>query len=138
MFEEVPDPVLEGGAVVRMEAAGGGRILYTNSLGQLETRIFLESRLGPGSGGLSAGWDGDLYALIEGPSGERGLVWVIGWDDAESRDRFVSAVAGELAQLHSTHRLEALEVDGVPAALVQLGEVPLPEVSMDPWGEVGR
>lgn len=122
------DPVRVG-----LGARGDERILYTNSLGRLETGIFLESRLGPGGEALAAGWDGDLFALIESPSGEPGLAWAIAWDDVESRDRFISAVAGGLDGLRAPHGVEAAEVNGVPMALVTLGDVAFPPVTVEPW-----
>ncbi|MEZ4417822.1 MAG: DUF6782 family putative metallopeptidase [Gemmatimonadota bacterium] len=74
-------------------AAESGEARLTDELGQLGTRIFLEEHLGAEAGRRAVGWDGDRFVLWRDGS-EEGLEWAVVWDDAESRDAFVSAVAG--------------------------------------------
>lgn len=100
----------------------GGEVVYEDGLGMAETRILLEEHGGPDAGSAATGWDGDRYALVEGVEGTT-LVWVSVWDDVEARDRFVATLApfplGDAS--HGESALEALEVEGRPAALLRVG-----------------
>jgi len=62
---------------------------YSDGMGELETRIFLEEYLGSRSRAESAaaGWDGDRYRLLEGPDGEV-LVWTSVWDTDDDAAEF--------------------------------------------------
>ncbi len=46
----------------------------------------------PGAAGVdfARGWDGDRYALLDGPDGRQALVWYSVWDDDASADRFAT------------------------------------------------
>ncbi|MGH7506154.1 MAG: hypothetical protein ACRELX_10910 [Longimicrobiales bacterium] len=90
-------------APTELRSAGGAAwpVVYENTLGAFETRLFLEQHLGAGAGN-ARGWDGDRFYLLENPGGGHALVWISIWDDVESADRFVTAVrhiidAGSLA-----------------------------------------
>lgn len=114
------DPPVE----VVVSVPDGVRVLLENTLGALETGVFV-SELDPG--GLSEavrGWGGDRWALVEGPDGGRGLLWVTVWDSAADRDRFVSRVEPHLSRLPTRARMRAGEVDGRAAAILRLGEAP--------------
>lgn len=132
-----PDRLLEGTrddpVRVGLESTEDSALIYANSLGQLETGIFLETRLGSGGAGLAQGWDGDRFALMESGSGERGLVWAVAWDDEASRDRFVSALDGGLVGLSTSGEVRSMDVAGKPLAVVRLGPVPAPMVTVEPW-----
>ncbi len=132
-----PDRLLEGPrddpVRIGLQAVDGSAVIYANSLGQLETGIFLETRLGSGAAGLAEGWDGDRFALVEDVSGARGLVWAVAWDDEGSRDRFVSALEGRLAGLPADGQVLAMEVGGKSVALIRLGPAPVPAVTVEPW-----
>lgn len=68
--------------------------VHADGLGELETRILLEERLGNGERARSAaaGWDGDRYRLLRTPEGTEALVWVTVWDDEDEAAAFLAAV----------------------------------------------
>lgn len=99
----------------------GRPTLFDETLGQLETRVFLEELTGDGAG-TAAGWDGDTFVLVEGPGGDA-LAWVTVWDDAASRDRFAATVDGSADRLGGSATVERMEVEGRPVAVLRVGEV---------------
>jgi len=101
---------------VRLEVEGD--VLYDNTLGELETRIFLDELLGGGAEGAADGWDGDHYVLTE-----RGLAWGSIWDTAADRDLFVETVRPAVGELPEAATIEAVEVEGRPGVLVRVGPV---------------
>ncbi len=108
---------------VRLPPPDGSRVLYENSLGQLEVGVLLEELLGEGAKASAVGWDGDRFILVEGPQGERGLIWASVWDDTSARDGFLSAMAGALAGSCEEGGWEAMDVDGRPVAVFRAGSV---------------
>jgi hypothetical protein len=109
-------------APVRLSlAVEGGRSVHEDDLGRLEAGVFLETHVGAGQARLADGWGGDRYALVELPGGGQGLAWVVVWDGAYARDRWVAAVDGSLGRLPSPATVEALEVGGRPASLLRVG-----------------
>jgi hypothetical protein len=53
-----------------------------------------------GSKAAAAGWDGDRYAVFEGPEGRLGLVWVSTWDsEDEAREFFKGYVAYQTSKV---------------------------------------
>ncbi|MDX1646776.1 MAG: hypothetical protein R3304_06515 [Longimicrobiales bacterium] len=83
---------------VRLDVSNG-RVVLEDVLGRLELGVLVEDVLGldgsggvVGAGGPAEGWDGDRYALVETPEGDRSLVFVVVWDTDAARDRFVEAV----------------------------------------------
>jgi len=94
--------------------------VYGNSLGQAEFEVFMEEHLGPDGRSLAQGWDGDRYALLRGPDGADGLVWVSVWDSEGERNRFVDGFQPALAQLEEPATLEAMEVLGRPGAILRV------------------
>ncbi|HEX7118098.1 MAG TPA: hypothetical protein VF212_04885 [Longimicrobiales bacterium] len=98
---------------------GGWRSLYESTLGELETSILLSEHLGEGADSLAVGWDGDRYALLESPAGERALVWVSVWDSPAAADRFADAYRRVLDARAGRHgSVERLDLDGRPAVRV--------------------
>lgn len=71
----------------------GWRRVHADELGELETRIFLETFLRDTAAARAAadGWDGDRYRLVEGPDGGRVLVWASAWDGPDEAKEFVRA-----------------------------------------------
>lgn len=120
---------------VHLEAVNGVRPIYTDVLGEMEVRILLETHLGTESADLSAGWDGDRYALYETSDGGRSLVWVSVWDDAASRSRFVAALGPALRRLPAPTVLRATDIDGRPGAVLEIGAPPAFRVTLDGGGE---
>lgn len=92
-----------------VDAGPEWKLVRRNSLGELGTRLFLEERLGPeaapaGPAALwpraetraekaAAGWDGDRYAVYEGPGGELSVSWNTNWDTLEDAREFLDALA---------------------------------------------
>lgn len=114
------DPPVE----VVVSVPDGVRVLLENTLGALETGVFVSELDGGGLSEAVRGWGGDRWALVESPDGGRGLLWVTVWDSAADRDRFVSRVEPHLPRLPTRARLRAGEVDGRAAAILRLGEAP--------------
>jgi hypothetical protein len=65
-----------------------GKLLYENTLGELEVSILLAQHLGTST--AAAGWDGDRYRVVD-VGGKRVLLWQTVWDDAGAADRFANA-----------------------------------------------
>ena len=61
--------------------------LGRNVLGELQTSVML-GRAGPKA---AAGWDGDRYAVFEGPAEKLGLVWFSTWDSEDDAREFARA-----------------------------------------------
>jgi hypothetical protein len=103
---DTPDPPLE----VRLDP-----VRFSDVLGQAELRIWLEQM------GLSLaraeGWGGDRFGL----SDDGGLVLATAWDAVADRDEFIAAVTPVLDRLPSVAQLEAVEIEGVPLALLRIG-----------------
>ncbi len=71
---------------------------YSNSMGELETRVFLSVHLHTDSAARSAaaGWDGDRVRLLRS-DGREALLWASVWDDAAEADAFASAARRALS-----------------------------------------
>jgi hypothetical protein len=57
-----------------------------NVLGEMQLGILLKKH---GGKLAAAGWDGDRYAVFEGPKGKLGLVWVSTWDTEDDAREFL-------------------------------------------------
>ena len=105
-----PDPptVLDLGA---LDAGAGWSEVGRNVLGEFQAGILLRRH-----GGRSAvnGWDGDRYAVFEGPDGKLGLAWMTTWDvDDAARD-----FARQYARYQTTKLGDGAEVpDAFPDSL---------------------
>ncbi len=97
---------------------------YADGLGELETRILLETFLADSARAreAAAGWDGDAYRLLRGPDGSEALAWVTVWDDAEEAEAFRTAAtdawAGRYADGARRAAIRRVELDGRPAVTV--------------------
>lgn len=97
------------------------KVLKEDGLGRLEIGIFLEEH---GADAAAAdGWEGDRYVLVELPGGTRALAWYVVWEDGAARSRFVSAMEDVLPHLGAAASLDAVDVGGQPAVLLQVGRV---------------
>jgi hypothetical protein len=123
---------------VRLGDPGAGwRTVYGNTLGQLELSILLAEHLDTQAAGASEGWDGDAYALLEGPGGAEALVWYTVWDDPESADRFAETYDRALeSRPGRSGRVTRQEMGGRPLVRVieasegtTLAGVPIPAVA---------
>lgn len=65
-----------------------GRLIYENTLGELEISILLAEHTG--NSAAAAGWDGDRYRVVD-VAGKAVLFWQTVWDDAAAADRFAAA-----------------------------------------------
>jgi hypothetical protein len=104
---------------IRLAAALGER--YSNTLGAMETSVLLRELVGNDATAAALGWDGDRFVLVDAP-GSSALAWWSVWDDASARDRFVTTLTPALGRLPRPARLFARELDGRPAALLEVGE----------------
>ena len=70
-----------------------GNVIYQNTLGEFDTRLFLFEHLRDQDVASRAaiGWGGDRYAIIHTPNGNA-LVWVTVWDSAIDAAEFVDAL----------------------------------------------
>ena len=101
----------------------GGRGGYSNTLGQMETRILLEDVAGADPATAAAGWDGDRFVLIDADDGPA-LAWVTVWDDDAARDRFVATLSPALGNFPLPATLEVAAVGALPGAILRVGSVP--------------
>ena len=76
-FERVDQPT----KVTLPELGGGAKAVYSNNLGEFETRLFLFQHLQDQNSAIrgAAGWDGDRFALFDTNGGD-GIAWVTAWD----------------------------------------------------------
>lgn len=76
-FETVDPPT----QVTLPELGGGAKLVYSNNLGEFETRLFLFQHLQDQNAAIrgAAGWDGDRFALFDTKGGD-GIAWVTVWD----------------------------------------------------------
>ena len=73
---------------------------YADGLGELETRIFLETFLADTARARTAarGWDGDGYRLLRSPDGDEALAWVTVWDSRAEAEEFRRAASAAYAE----------------------------------------
>lgn len=114
------DPPVE----VRVSTPAGFRVLHEGTLGALETGIFVDELTGGGDSTRISGWGGDRWALLEGPAGDNGLLWVTVWDTEEARDGFAGRVGPRLGSLPAAASLELATLDGRAAAVLRVGSAP--------------
>jgi hypothetical protein len=75
------------------ELGGGARSVYSNNLGEFETRLFLFQHLGDQNGAIrgAAGWDGDRFVLFDTKGGD-GIAWLTVWDSKIDAGEFYDLV----------------------------------------------
>ena len=62
--------------------------LGRNVLGEMQMAVMLRRQ---GGASAAAGWDGDRYAVFEGPKNRLGLVWLTTWDSEDDAREFTTA-----------------------------------------------
>jgi hypothetical protein len=89
-YFESPDPPT---VVTLPELAGGAKSVYSNNLGEFETRLFLFQHLQDQNGAIrgAAGWDGDRFVLFDTKGGD-GIAWVTVWDSRIDAGEFYDLV----------------------------------------------
>ncbi|MGH7129156.1 MAG: hypothetical protein ACREIV_11360, partial [Planctomycetaceae bacterium] len=101
---------------------GAGEALYTNTLGQLETSIFLREHGGDAAAAAAEGWDGDRVLLV-GPADSPALLWASVWDSDAAAARFAGAVERIFAGREpGSVATERTRVDGRPVVIVWVSE----------------
>ena len=60
---------------------------------------------------------------METASGDKGLIWVLAWDDAGARNRFVAALQPALGRMPGAPSMEVTDVAGSPGVLFRTGAV---------------
>jgi hypothetical protein len=88
-YRDQPDPPTEVD-LGELAVPEGWKELTRNVLGELQIGILLRKHNGKAA---AAGWDGDRFALFEGPSGRLGLVWRSTWDTETDASEFFTAYA---------------------------------------------
>ena len=86
----------------RLQAGEGWKEVGRNVLGEMQILVMLRKQDGKAA---AAGWDGDRYAIFEGPRKRLGLVWCSTWDSeddarefAQAYVRYQTSKAGNLGQ----------------------------------------
>jgi hypothetical protein len=75
------------------EPGGAARAVYSNNLGEFETRLFLFQHLQDQNAAIrgAAGWDGDRYVLFDTKGGE-GIAWLTVWDSKIDAGEFYDLI----------------------------------------------
>ena len=69
----------------------GWKEVGRNVLGEMQTGVMLKKH---GGKTAAAGWDGDRYAVFEGPKNKLGLVWLSTWDSEDDAREFAHGYVG--------------------------------------------
>jgi hypothetical protein len=73
-----------------LDAGDGWKEVGQNVVGEMQAAILLRDE---GGRKAAAGWDGDRFAVFEGPEGKLGLVWRTTWDTEDDAREFAAAYA---------------------------------------------
>jgi hypothetical protein len=68
-----------------LKPGSGWKELGRNVVGEMQLAVLLRRH---GGKNAAAGWDGDRYAVFEGPEGRLGLVWLSTWDTERDAQEF--------------------------------------------------
>jgi hypothetical protein len=101
---------------LHIDAGGIGGVLFDNTLGQLETGIYLAQHLGEQSRATASGWRGDRFVVVRGDGGD-GMLWVSVWQSDDVARRFADAVR-RVQRAGRTIAVENFSLDGMPAVRV--------------------
>ncbi len=74
----------------KLDAGEGWKELGRNVVGEMQLAVLLRRH---GGKPAAAGWDGDRYAVFEGPGGKPGLAWLSTWDSEEDAREFAKGYA---------------------------------------------
>ncbi|NIQ56140.1 MAG: hypothetical protein GWN71_44415 [Gammaproteobacteria bacterium] len=120
----------------------GTRTIFTSDLGELELRIYFEEHLDDRAEAAraAAGWDGDVYALLD-HDGRLALVWYTAWDGDGEAEEFIASYRRVFAARFGGRagtrileapdrraRIERADIRGIP--VVRIVETP-PDVEVD-------
>ena len=73
-----------------LDAGAGWKEVGRNVVGEMQLGVLLRRH---GGKAAAAGWDGDRYAVFEGPEGRLGLVWLSTWDSEDEAREFLRGYA---------------------------------------------
>jgi hypothetical protein len=71
-----------------LKAPAGWKEVGRNVLGEMQLGVMLRHHAAKSA---APGWDGDRYAVFEGPKDKLGLVWLSTWDSEEDAREFLEA-----------------------------------------------
>jgi hypothetical protein len=74
----------------KLDAGEGWKELGRNVVGEMQLTVLLRRH---GGKAAAAGWDGDRFAVFEGPEAKLGLVWLSTWDSEEDAREFARGYA---------------------------------------------
>lgn len=99
--------------------------VYRDGLGEFDIRLFLrEFLLGRDvADQAAAGWDGDMYRLLDGPQGES-LVWISRWDTPNDAREFAVAVERAFQVRYQDEQGRAVSVRRLDELIVLVVDVP--------------
>jgi len=86
----------------KLEPGEGWAEAGRNVLGEMQLGVLLRRH---GGKPIAAGWDGDKYAVFEGPDGKLGLAWLTTWDTEDDARDF----ARQYARYQTTKMGEGVE-----------------------------
>lgn len=106
-------------------ASGEWSEVYSDGLGEVDIRILLREFLSDRdrADAAAAGWDGDVYRLLEGPGGEV-LVWVSRWDSESEATEFARAMERALEARYRGVSGRRVTVERSGARIVRVVDVP--------------
>jgi hypothetical protein len=118
---EAPTPVQLPDVAAML--GSGWKANYTQTLGELETGIWLADGQGGASIGLglpaplpnaeaAAGWGGDRLTSLDGPNGAWAIVWQSAWDTAGDADEFATIADSVMADLPGAHEVVRTSIAG--------------------------
>jgi hypothetical protein len=101
------------------ETRAGVDVIRENSLGELETSVWLTEHLGSDAARAAQGWDGDRYRLVEtGLDARRALIWYSVWDTEASANNFADAARRVAQKRGRPFRVERLTLADRPVVRV--------------------
>jgi len=92
-----PDRYRENDEPVLLALVGTEPPVYSDGLGEFETRVLLATLIGVESTARAGAvaWGGDRYAVYDAGDGQYGLVWWTAWDSPRAADRFATLLQRE-------------------------------------------
>jgi len=96
-----------------------------DGLGEFDTRLFLREflRVRDTADEAAAGWDGDRYRLLDGPSGES-LVWISRWDTPADAAEFADAARRAFRNRYESDEGRSVSVRRLGERMVRIEDVP--------------
>jgi len=93
------EPALMTSLVKSLESSGY-RHVKTNTLGEFNLGQLFGGRGDERASSAAAGWDGDLYAIVERQGAGTGMIWITVWDSEGDASEFGQRVSGWMQARH--------------------------------------